>query len=209
MSEQRENRHDDVGEYAWSSPAVLQYSCEPSANSPGTARRPVGRQRLTGCRGQQEWRCKVAHFDHKLFQIVPLFGEPAPADERAPLERPRGILIVDFAESHGYELDRRSPVPEGRADRRDQQFGDKRVHAGQKAEVVVIFHPAVEKAEFAEGFELLGDDGFARIGVEYRCWQIEQRRILKLNRRRHNDVPKSDVDLHQASIAYNLTRTPS
>ena len=77
-----------------------------------------------------------------------------------------------------------------------------------------MFHPAIEKAEFGEGFELLGDDGFPRIRVEYGCRQIEQRRILKLNRRRHNNVPEADVDLHRntrarASVAWNLTRTPS
>ena len=63
---------------------------------------------------------KLADFVYKLFQIVPLFGEPASADERAPLERSRWVFIIGFAESNGFSLDRRSPVPEGRADRSDQ-----------------------------------------------------------------------------------------
>ena len=110
---------------------------------------------------------KLADFDHKLFQIVPLFGEAASANERAPLKRPRWVFIIGFAEPNGFSLDKRSPVPEGRADRSDQQFASERIHAGQKREVIIIFHPAIEKAEFGEGFELLGDDGFQRIGVEY------------------------------------------
>ena len=63
---------------------------------------------------------KLADFDHKLFQIAPLFGEAASANERAPLKRPRGIFIIRFAESNGFGLDKRSPVPEGSADRSDQ-----------------------------------------------------------------------------------------
>jgi hypothetical protein len=72
---------------------ILRNYCELSAKRPRTARRPVGRQRLIAYRRQQEWRCKLAHFEHKLFQIVPLFGEPASANERAPLERPRWVFI--------------------------------------------------------------------------------------------------------------------
>ena len=52
---------------------------------------------------------KLADFMYKLFQIVPLFGEPASADERAPLERSRWVFIIGFAESNGFWLDQPSP----------------------------------------------------------------------------------------------------
>jgi hypothetical protein len=88
---------------------ILRYSRESSAICPRTARRPVDWQCLIACHRQQDWRCKLAHFEHKLFQIVPLFSEPASANKRAPLERPRWIFIIGFAESNGFWLDQRSP----------------------------------------------------------------------------------------------------
>jgi hypothetical protein len=60
-----------------------------AANCPRTGRRPVDRKSLIACGRQKERRRKLAHFEHKLFQIVRLFYEPASPNERAPLERPR------------------------------------------------------------------------------------------------------------------------
>ena len=138
-----------------------------SAPFPRPARLPAGSKGLLGGGRRGKWQCELAHLDHELFQIVRLFGEPAPANECAPLDRPRWVFIEGVGEPNGFGLDARSPMPEGRDDGLDQMLAVKRVHPGQEGEVVVIFHAAVEQAEFGERFELLGDDGLPGIGVEH------------------------------------------
>ena len=47
------------------------------------------------------------------------------------------------------------------------------VHAEQEGDAIVIFHMAVEQAEFGARFQLLGDNGFLGIGRKHRRGEFE------------------------------------
>ena len=56
----------------------------------------------------------------------------------------------------------------------------KRIHAGEKGEIVEVFHSAVEETERRQRFQFLSDDRLFGIGAEHGRREIQQAWVLNV-----------------------------
>ena len=108
----------------------------------------------------------MSDFGDESRQFARLFAEPAPTNERAPLDSAGGIIAVRLRQSNWFGFDGGSSVAEGRRDCLHQALSLKRIHSGKKGEIVEVFHSAVEETERRQRFQFLCNDGLFGIAAE-------------------------------------------
>ena len=163
---------------------------------PRSAWLPANLERLLGCNGRKDRQTERSDLANKPRQVADLFGESTSTHECSPLDRTGGIIAVRSRQANRFGFNNGSSVMEGRDDRFRQKLSLEWIHAGEKGEIVEVFHSAVEDAESREGFQFLGNDGLFGLGAEYRCREIQQAWVLNVRGPGSNDIAESDIDLH-------------
>src|SRR5262249_39175624 len=80
--------------------------------------------------------------------------------------------------------------------------------AGQKPDVIEVFHPAIGDAEHDHRLELLGYDCLPGIGSQYRGRELEHGGVSNDGRARYHGVADADVDLEVNPGLAELCPTP-
>jgi len=85
---------------------------------------------------------------------------------------------------------------EGRTSGLNERLSVKLECHGEAVKVVKILHATICDAQFDDGLELFGDDGFARVSKQARSRQFKECRVLCIDRARCYDIAEADIDLY-------------